>query len=321
MRCPLTDRDSDEKLVEGPNLRVVVQGAPVGPFGDVLTAMITPFTDEGHIDYDKVAALSRYLVDNGSDGLVVTGTTGESPTLTNDEKASLYKEVLDAVGQRAQVIAGTGTYNTAESVELSRRAAEIGVHGIMAVTPYYSKPPQAGLAAHFTEIANATDLPLMLYNIPGRSARLIEVETLAALAQHPQIVAVKDAVENVEFTSATVEAVGDAMAVYSGQDSLVLPMMAVGAIGVVSVASHLAGRQIKAMVVAAREGDWAEAERLHHGLMPLFKACFVEPSPMPVKAALSALWQPVGEPRLPLVPAQASTVQAIKEAVGMAQAL
>ncbi|HEX2369513.1 MAG TPA: 4-hydroxy-tetrahydrodipicolinate synthase [Acidimicrobiia bacterium] len=291
------------------------------PFGRVLTAMITPFTDDGAVDHDRAWRLARFLVGNGSDGLVISGTTGESPTLSCDEKVALYRTVVEAVGERAHIVAGTGTYDTAESIHLSERAAAAGVDGIMAVTPYYSKPPQAGLLAHFRAIAEATDLPVILYNIPGRTGRLIEIPTLTALAEHPRIVAVKDAVEDAQFTARTVSEVGEAMAIYSGQDSITLPLMTVGAAGVVSVASHLAGPQVAAMVEAAATGDMAEALRLHLGLLPLFDALFVEPNPMPVKAAMAALWEPVGEPRLPLVPARPETVGLVKEALGKAQAL
>jgi len=293
----------------------------MAPFGEVLTAMITPFTDSGEVDYDKVWRLSRYLVDNGSDGLVVTGTTGESPVLTSDEKVAIYRAVVEAVGERATIVAGTGTYNTAESVELSIRAADAGVDGVMAVTPYYSKPDQNGLVRHFTSIAEATELPLLLYNIPGRSARLIEVDTLARLAAHPNIVAVKDAVMDMDHTAQTRLALPVDFAIYSGQDSLTLPMMTVGAVGVVSVASHLVGKQIKRMVSAFHNGDLAEAQRLNYGLLPTFYACFTEPSPMPVKGAMSRLWESVGDPRSPLVPARSETIDTIEVAVGKAQAL
>ena len=293
----------------------------MAPFGEVLTAMITPFTDSGEVDYDKVWRLSRYLVDNGSDGLVVTGTTGESPVLTSDEKVAIYRAVVEAVGERATIVAGTGTYNTAESVELSIRAADAGVDGVMAVTPYYSKPDQNGLVRHFTSIADATELPLLLYNIPGRSARLIEVDTLARLAAHPNIVAVKDAVMDLDHTAQTRLALPVDFAIYSGQDSLTLPMMTVGAVGVVSVASHLVGKQIKRMVSAFHNGEWTEAQRLNYGLLPTFYACFTEPSPMPVKGAMSRLWESVGDPRSPLVPARSETIDMIEVAVGKAQAL
>jgi 4-hydroxy-tetrahydrodipicolinate synthase len=283
--------------------------------------MITPFHEDGSVDFERTARLARYLVDTGSDGLVVTGTTGESPTLTDGEKIALYQTVMDAVGERAYIIAGTGTYDTLHSVELSRRAAELGVHGLMAVTPYYNKPSQDGLRAHFETIADATDLPVLVYNIPGRTGRLIEVDTLARLAEHPNIVATKDAVQNVGFTSDTRQVVPDDFAIYSGQDSWTLPMLAVGAVGVVSVLSHLSGLKIKAMMEAFFAGDVAEAERYHRGLMPLFNAGFLEPNPSPVKAGLNELWEPVGEPRLPLLPAAGETTKALVEAVGVAEAL
>ncbi len=293
----------------------------IAPFGEVLTAMITPFGESGGIDYDKVWRLARYLVDNGSDGLVVTGTTGESPSLSADEKVALYRAVVEAVGDRAKVVAGTGTYNTAESVELSRRAAEAGVHGLMAVTPYYSKPDQAGLVRHFSTIADSTDLPVLLYNIPSRTGRLIEVDTLGRLAAHPNIVAVKDAVQDIDHTAQSRLALPPEFAIYSGQDSFTLAMMTVGAVGVVSVASHLVGKSIKRMVRSAHEGDWTEAQRLNYGLLPVFYSCFTEPNPIPVKGAMNRLWEPVGEPRLPLVAARTETVDAIEMALGKAQSL
>lgn len=289
------------------------------PFGRLLTAMITPFDSSGAVDHGTVWDLARHLVDTGNDGIVVAGTTGESPTLDVDEKVALFKAVVDAVGDRAFVVAGTGTYDTAESLQLTTRAIEVGVHGVMAVTPYYSRPPQQGLFEHFTAIAEASSVPVLLYNIPSRTSRRIEVETLVRLAEHDRIVAVKDAVGDLGFTTDTINACGDNLAVYSGDDLLTLPMMSVGAAGVVSVGAHLAGEQIAAMIEAAVSGNWEEARRLHLALAPLCRALFVEPNPMPVKAALSAFWQSVGEPRLPLVPASADTVTAIKEALAIAR--
>lgn len=281
--------------------------------------MITPFTENGELDYDRVWRLARFLTDHGSDGLVVTGTTGESPTLTSQEKVALYRTVVEAVADRpVTVMAGTGTYDTAESVDLTQKAAEVGCHGILAVAPYYNRPSQEGLVAHFEAIAGASPLPVMLYNIPGRTARRIEVDTLRRLAEHPRILAVKDAVMDLEFTSQTCHDVPD-LAVYSGQDSLTLPMMSVGAVGVVSVISHLAGSAVRGMVEATLSGDIALARQLHHQLLPLSFACFLEPNPAPVKAAMNALWEPVGNPRLPLLAAADSTVRAIKEALGMVQ--
>ena len=291
------------------------------PFGHVLTAMITPFDENSAVDHGKVWDLAHHLVSTGSDGIVVSGTTGESPTLSDDEKLALFRTVKDAVGSRAVVIAGTGTYDTAHSVHLTEAAAEIGCDAVMAVTPYYSRPPQEGLYRHFVAIADASDLPVLLYNIPSRTGRLIEVHTIARLAEHPNVVAVKDAVGDVSFTSQTRIATGEEFGIYSGDDVLTLPMMAAGAEGVVSVASHLAGVQVKRMVTAALEGDWAMARRLHLALFGLNKALFLEPNPMPLKAALNALWEPVGEPRLPLVPASDETVKAIKEALTVAQSV
>ncbi|MDH3731210.1 MAG: 4-hydroxy-tetrahydrodipicolinate synthase [Acidimicrobiia bacterium] len=291
----------------------------MAPFGEVLTAMITPFTEAGEVDYTQLWKLAEHLVANGSDGLVVSGTTGESPTLSADEKVAVFKTVVEAVGDKSTVIAGVGTYNTAHSVEMARRAAEAGCHGLLAVTPYYNKPPQEGLVRHFEAIADATDLPLMLYNIPSRSVRLIEVDTLARLAEHARIVAVKDAVEDTGFTSRTYSACGDALAIYSGADAYTLPMMAAGAVGVVSVASHLVGRQIKRMFAEAAAGNGGSATKIHHALMPLFDALFIEPNPMPLKGILNKVWGPVGDPRLPLIPASAGVVETLEAALAVAQ--
>ncbi len=284
------------------------------PFGEVLTAMITPFADDGTVDLDRAERLARYLIDSGSDGLLVAGTTGESPTLSLDEKLALFERVSKAAAGEAMVLAGTSTYDTRESVELTRNASHTGVDGILAVTPYYSKPEQAGLVAHFNAIADATDLPVMLYNIPGRTGRRIEVATLAELAAHPRIQGVKDAVMDIDFTSETVRAVPQ-LAVYSGQDSYTLPMMSVGAVGVVSVISHLAGRQVTEMVKSANRGDFVTARALHTALLPLCWACFLESNPAPVRSAMSKFWEPVGDPRLPVVPAKQSTVDAIGAAL------
>ena len=286
----------------------------MAPFGHVLTAMITPFDGSGAVDHERAWSLARYLVDNGSDGLVVTGTTGESPTLSGDEKVALFRTVVDAIGSRAKVVAGTGTYNTAESVELTKRAADAGAHAVLAVTPYYNKPEQAGLIAHFEAMADASPLPVMLYNIPGRTGRRIEIDTLVHLSEHPGILAVKDAVMDIDFTSETVRRAPD-LAVYSGQDSNTWPMIAVGAVGVVSVISHLAGNQVKAMVVAGLAGEMGKAAHIHRSLLPLCWACFLETNPAPIKAAMSEFWEPVGKPRLPLVAPKESTLAAIRNAM------
>lgn len=281
--------------------------------------MITPFDSSGQVDYQAAWDLCRHLVSSGSDGLVVCGTTGESPTLTNEEKLGMFRTAVEAVGDRAVVIAGTGTYDTAESVDMTRQAQELGCDAVMAVTPYYNKPPQEGLYRHFTAVADASDLPVLVYNIPGRTSRLIEVETLVRLSHHDRIVATKDAVEDLEFTRRTLEGVSESFAVYSGQDSFTLPLMELGAVGIVSVASHLVGDQIQQMTALARDKEYAEARVIHDRLMPVFEALFLEPNPMPLKAAMSALWRPVGDPRLPLIPPTPETVATLLAALDGAQ--
>ena len=282
--------------------------------------MITPFASSGDVDHETAWRLARHLTEQGTDTLVVTGTTGESPTLSDDEKIALYRTVVDAVQEKeTKVIAGTGTNNTHHSVEMTKRAAETGIDGVLAVSPYYNKPSQAGLIAHFTAIADA-GTPVMLYNIPGRTGTLIEVDTMVRLADHPNIVAVKDAVLDLELTSATINR-APSLPVYSGQDTFTLPMLSVGAVGVVSVVSHLAGRTIKTMIESAHSGDWVEARRLHNQLLPLCEACFLETNPAPVKAGMNAFWEPVGSVRPPLVEASEETLTAIEKALGTLQSL
>ena len=291
------------------------------PFGEVLTAVITPFDEDGAVDYGTFWRLTRNLVARGSDGIVVAGTTGESPTLSKVEKIALFKAAVDAVGDKATVVAGTGTYDTRESIELTRRAVEVGCHAVMAVTPYYSRPPQEGLYRHFSAIADESDVPMLLYNIPGRTARIIEVETLVRLAAHERIVAVKDAVDDIEFTRRALDALPPEFAVYSGSDGMTREICEAGGVGVVSVASHLVGPQIRRLVQAATSGDIAEAAKLNDALMPLFDALFVEPNPIPVKAAVAAVWGPVGEPRLPLVAASSETTMLVEQALEAAEAV
>ncbi len=305
-----------DKITGGsPATVVAMESRPEAPFGQVLTAVITPFGDDGSIDYGTFWRLTRFLADHGSDGLVVGGTTGESPTLSKVEKVALFKAAVDAVGDQMKVIAGAGTYDTRESVELAQRAADSGVHGIMAVTPYYSKPPQEGLFRHFTAIADATDLPVMVYNIPSRTCRLIDIDTLVRLADHPRIVAVKDAVDDLDFTRREIEALPEGFAVYSGSDSMAREIVRMNGVGVVSVAAHLAGEKIKAMVEAATWGNEEEADHLNGQLGPLNAALFLEPNPMPLKAGLDIAWDPVGDPRLPLIPASDDTRAALERAL------
>jgi 4-hydroxy-tetrahydrodipicolinate synthase len=288
---------------------------PDAPFGRVLTAIVTPFAADGSVDYAAFWRLVRHLRDNGSDGIVVTGTTGESPTLSKPEKIALYKAAVDAAKGAMTVVAGAGTYDTRESIELAEAAAAAGAYGVMAVTPYYSKPPQRGIAAHMRAIADATDLPLMIYNIPGRTATLIEIDTLVELADHPRIVAVKDAVGDLDWSRKAIGALPEGFAVYSGNDADTKDLVAAGGVGVVSVISHLAGLEVASLVEAVVKEDWDTANEIHELLLPLTAALFAESSPMPLKGALTAYWDSVGDPRLPLVPAKPETIEGVGAAL------
>lgn len=271
------------------------------PLGRVLTAMVTPFDERGDLDVDAGVSLAARLVDEGSDGLVLAGTTGESPTTTEAEQTTLLRAVLDAVGDRATVVAGAGSNSTAHSVSLARAAAQTGAHGLLVVTPYYSKPSQAGLLAHFSAVADATDLPVMLYDIPPRSVVPIEGDTLRRLAEHPRVVAVKDAKGDLPLSSQVMTDTG--LAYYSGDDPLNLPWLSVGAVGFVSVVSHVASAQLRAMLDAFEAGDHAEALRIHLRLMPVARACARLGGVSFSKAALRRVGVEVGDPRLPQVPA------------------
>ncbi len=286
-------------------------------FGELITAMVTPFAKDGSLDAEAARGLARYLVDHGSDGIVVCGTTGESPTLSHDEKMELFAAVLDAVGDRASVIAGTGSYDTAETIELTKAAGDLGVHACLIVTPYYSKPPQNGLLAHFTAVADASPVPLVIYDIPGRTARRVERPTMVELARHEQIVGVKDAVGDAgETANLRADLVGAGLEdfeIYSGDDPMLLPHLAAGAVGIISVCSHVAGPQIKQILTAWHDGKVEEAQRIYAELLPLFAVIMgVTASPIPVKHALGLIGQPVGEPRLPLVPATAEESRIIR---------
>jgi len=263
--------------------------------------MVTALNEDGSVNYESTAALAHFLVDNGSDGLVVSGTTGESPTLTDDEKVELFRVVRDAVGDRATVIAGTGSNDTAHSVELTRRATEVGVDGVLAVTPYYNKPPVAGVVAHFEAIAAATDAPVILYNIPGRCITNIEPETLAQLNEVPNIVAVKQANPDLAQTRRLTEICD--MGIYAGNDDMLFPLLEYGSWGGICVASHLAGPQMKRMVELYRAGSIEEARAIDDSLTPLYEAIFISTNPIPIKAALNMLGHKVGGLRLPLVSA------------------
>ncbi|MEU9122085.1 4-hydroxy-tetrahydrodipicolinate synthase [Streptomyces sp. NPDC048506] len=272
---------------------------PQTPFGRVLTAMVTPFTADGALDLDGAQRLAAHLVDAGNDGLVVNGTTGESPTTSDAEKAQLVRAVVDAVGDRAFVVAGAGTNDTHHSLELARAAQDAGAHGLLAVTPYYSKPPQEGLLRHFTAIADATDLPVMLYDIPGRSGVPINTETIVRLAEHPRIVANKDAKGDLGRASWAIARSG--LAWYSGDDMLNLPLLSVGAIGFVSVVGHVVAPELRALLDAHLNGDVTKATEIHQKLLPVFTGMFRTQGVITTKAALGLQGLPGGPLRLPLV--------------------
>ncbi|MEH6892235.1 4-hydroxy-tetrahydrodipicolinate synthase [Bacillus sp. JJ864] len=271
-------------------------------FGTIATAMVTPFDKNGNIDFAKTTKLVNYLIDNGTTSIVVGGTTGESPTLTCEEKVALYRHVVSVVDKRVPVIAGTGSNNTHASVELTKKAEEVGVDGIMLVAPYYNKPSQEGMYQHFKTIAESTKLPIMLYNVPGRSIVQISVDTVVRLSQIPNIVAIKDAGGDVLTMTEIIEKTDDDFAVYSGDDGLTLPAMAIGAKGIVSVASHIIGNEMQDMIAAFQTGDMKTAQTLHQLLVRVTNALFMAPSPTPVKTALQIVGLDVGSVRLPLLP-------------------
>ncbi|MBU5595069.1 4-hydroxy-tetrahydrodipicolinate synthase [Amphibacillus sp. MSJ-3] len=282
-------------------------------FGQLLTAMVTPFDENNQIDYEKVTDLMHYLIDNGSDGLVIAGTTGESPTLTYEEKISLFKHAVKVADGKYPIIAGTGSNNTVDSIQLTKAAEEIGVDALLLVTPYYNKPNQAGLYQHFTAIAEATKLPIMLYNIPGRTMVHLNVETIIELSKIDNIVSVKESSGNLDNIAKIIEETDDDFTVYSGDDSLTLPMKSIGGAGVVSVASHIIGNEFKNMLIKFDSGDVKGAARLHRKLLPIMQGLFMAPSPAPVKAALRMKGIDVGHVRLPLVNVSEAEEQLIRD--------
>ena len=272
--------------------------------------MVTPFAADGSVDLDLAVRLAVHLVDHGSDGLVLCGTTGESPTLSWQEQHDLFRAVRSALGDRAYLLAGSGSNCTAEAVQATAEAARLGADGALVVVPYYNRPPQEGLEAHFRAVASsAVDLPLMLYNIPGRTSCSLTAETTARLLDLPNIVSFKAASGSTEEVSQLRALCGERLAIYSGDDALTLPMLAVGGVGVVSVASHLVGSEIQRMVQAFLVGDTTAALALHQRLLPLFKGLFCTTNPIPVKAARELTGWPVGAPRLPLVSADSDVRQ------------
>ena len=274
----------------------------MAPFGRMMTAMITPMAPGGAVDYDGAARLAAYLVDDmRNEGLVVNGTTGEAPTTTDEEKARLVRVVLDAVGDRAKIVAGVGTNVTAHTIELARQAEEAGAHGLLVVTPYYNKPAQDALAAHFTAVADSTALPVLIYDIPGRTGAPVKTETLLKLAAHPKIVGVKDAKDDLGATSHVLAAGG--LVYYSGTDMLNLPLLSVGACGFVSVVGHVVGDRLAQMIDAFTAGRVDEALHIHRELLPVYDGIFRNQGAVMTKAAMDLLGLPGGGVRQPLLPA------------------
>jgi 4-hydroxy-tetrahydrodipicolinate synthase len=276
------------------------------PFGRVLTAMVTPFTPDGGVDLARAGELAERLVSQGNDGLVISGTTGEAPTTHRAEKSDLLRAVVDAVGGRAHVVAGVGSNDTVHTLAMAQDAEKAGATGLLVVTPYYNKPPQAGVIAHITRVADATDLPVMLYDIPGRSGIPLAESTIVELAAHPRIVALKDAKLDLESTSHVLRQTD--LAYYSGHDPWTLPLLALGAVGVVGTSTHVVGQRTQDMVQAFLAGDVVRARELHEGMLPVYSGIFRTQGTILVKAALALLGFPVGGVRLPQVEATAAEI-------------
>ena len=269
-------------------------------FGKLLTAVITPFDKNGVLNTDTLWRLCKKLVHEKSDGLVLSGTTGESPNLTIEDRKIIYSTAKDSVGDKAKIIAGTGTYSTRESIEYTKMANDIGVDGIMIVTPYYSKPSQFGILQHFEQISKNTDLPIMAYNIPGRTATLIEIETLEKLVDDIGIHSIKDAVGDLEFSKTELDALKEKVDIYSGNDAETIEFMKLGGKGVVSVASHIVGNEIYDLINHVLDDEIETADNMQNQLLPLFDLLFQEPSPGPVKYLLTQTWEDVGAPLMPI---------------------
>ncbi len=267
--------------------------------GEILTAILTPFGVDDAVDYGSFRALAEHLVEHGSDGIVIAGTTGESPTLSDDERLELFRVAVDAVGDRATVVAGTGTYSTAHSVHLTEEAHKLGVDGFLVVTPYYNKPPPRGLVEHFKAVAAVTDKPIVVYNIPARVVLNIEPETIAALAEIPNVTAVKQANDDLDQARRIV-ALG--LDLYAGDDPLILPFLELGGVGGVCVHTHVVGSQVKELVTRFREGDLEGARRIEAELQPALDLLKIQVNPIPIKAAMNLLGHDLGGYRLPLVP-------------------
>ena len=281
------------------------------PFGRLITAMVTPFTADGSIDWDGVAGLAHHLADHGHDAIAVNGTTGEAPTTKSSEKLEIIKVVKNAVGSRVKVLSGAGDNETSYTVEQAKRSADAGADGLLIVAPYYNKPPQAGIEAHFKAVAAATDLPIMMYDIPGRTGVEIESDTIMRLFELPNIVALKDAKGNLAATSDVIARSG--IPVYSGDDILNLPFLSIGAVGFVSVCGHTVGSELKAMLEAWFSGDTASALEIHQKLIPVFKGTFRTQGAILTKAAMNLMGLPGGTTRLPLVDATPAQIATLRE--------
>lgn len=281
-------------------------------FGSIITAMVTPFDEKLSVDFKAFEVLCEHLIKNGTDTLLVAGTTGESPTLTDEEKLTLFEKAKEVAGDRAKVLAGTGSNNTYNSLKLSQKAQKAGVDGLLIVSPYYNKPTQEGLYQHFKKIAKNVDIPIIVYNVPGRTGVNIEPETLARLSEIKNIAAVKDAAGNLDNTSKT-RILASELDIYSGDDSLTLPMLSVGAKGVISVASHVVGNQIKEMISSFKKGDVNKAMSIHLKIFDVFKDLFVITNPIPVKEALNMMGIKVGGYRAPLCAPDEKTRQILQD--------
>ena len=286
-----------------------------GRFGAVVTAMVTPFREDHSLDVDAARGLAAHLLEHGSESLVVAGSTGESPTLTHREKLELFGSIIEVAKGKGKVLCGTGTYDTAETLELSREAEDLGADGLLLVTPYYNKPPQRGLLEHFRRVADAVGLPIVAYNIPGRTGIRIEHDTLLQMAEIPNIVGVKDSTGDFQAISRLISEAPPDFEVYSGDDWATFGYLCLGAVGIVSVASHLVGDRIRQLCDLVFTGDIPAARKIHEDLTPLFNALFITSNPIPVKTALEMVGHPVGPPRLPLVPATSEERERIRRAL------
>jgi 4-hydroxy-tetrahydrodipicolinate synthase len=275
--------------------------------------MVTPFNNDFTINYSEAQRLAQYLLENGSDGIVISGTTGESPTLSKEEKVSLFKAVKEAVGKDGKVIAGTGSYSTEDTLKLTREAEKIGVDAVLVVVPYYNKPPQRGLFDHFKKVADNTSLPIILYNVPSRTAVNLDAETTVSLSQIDNIVGIKEASGNLAQAAHIISHAKKGFSVYSGDDSFTFPLLSLGGQGVISVASHLVGKEMKKMIEKVKNGELEEGRKIHLRLLPLFKKLFLTTNPIMVKKAMQLIGFNVGAPRLPLVEASEKETEALKE--------